>query len=274
MDACESIEAEVVDPRQPERTRIVIPRTVSASDTPLISCLMVSRGTLFPAQHAIQCFQSQTYPNRELVIICDTPDSELQAHVRGLNDSRIKYYDVPRASLGELRNTSMEKAAGAYVCQWDDDDMYHPGRLEVMYSAIRETGASGSFLSGWTIWWPSRRLFADSNSYVWEGSMLVRRDLFPAYPAQARSEDRAAVRTFCKRERFVLIDAPWLYVYVVHGGNTWHDGHFARMLKMSKEQFSGDRYLDVWKELATHVPIDAYARMLDVGGLKSVAAGC
>ena len=80
MDAYESIGAEVVDPRQPERSRIVIPRTVRTADLPLISCLMVSRGTLFPAQHAIQCFRLQTYPNRELVIVCDAPDSELQAH--------------------------------------------------------------------------------------------------------------------------------------------------------------------------------------------------
>ena len=38
-------------------------------ERPLISCLMVSRGDVFPAQLAIHCYRKQTYPNRELVIV-------------------------------------------------------------------------------------------------------------------------------------------------------------------------------------------------------------
>jgi glycosyltransferase involved in cell wall biosynthesis len=48
-------------------------------------------------------------------------------------DSRVKFFVVkrePGRTLGSLRNLDIEMAQGEYVCQWDDDDWYHAGRIE------------------------------------------------------------------------------------------------------------------------------------------------
>ena len=57
---------------------------------PLISCLMVTRGELFPARFAIQCFQAQDYAPREPVIVTDALSAELRAHIAGLADPDIR----------------------------------------------------------------------------------------------------------------------------------------------------------------------------------------
>ena len=57
--------------------RIVDTQAVMPSAPPLISCLMLTRGRLVPTRFAIDCYRRQTWPNRELVIVCDDPDSEL-----------------------------------------------------------------------------------------------------------------------------------------------------------------------------------------------------
>lgn len=51
---------------------------------------MVTRGRAIPAQFAIDCFRRQTWPNRELVIVCGTPDSELPDFLATLGDPTIR----------------------------------------------------------------------------------------------------------------------------------------------------------------------------------------
>jgi glycosyltransferase involved in cell wall biosynthesis len=110
--------------------------------TPLVSCLMVSRGDAFPARFAIDCYRTQTYPNRELVIVCDRPNSELSSLVSALGDPSIKYTETPRMVLGDLRNASVAAASGAVLCQWDDDDLFHPHRLSCQVKALFNSGAA------------------------------------------------------------------------------------------------------------------------------------
>src|SRR5665213_1372941 len=103
---------------------------------PLISCLMVTRNRFDFAKTSIQCFQNQTYPKKELVIVEHAPKNELLAdYVRALADPRIKLFRVATAetTLGEVRNYSVECAIGHYIAIWDDDDLFDPLRLELQY---------------------------------------------------------------------------------------------------------------------------------------------
>ena len=54
----------------------------------------------------------------------------------GARDIRVVYIG-PGVSLGAARNLTVDTARGAYVCQWDDDDLYHPERLRIQYEARR-----------------------------------------------------------------------------------------------------------------------------------------
>jgi hypothetical protein len=65
-------------------------QAVMPSAPPLISCLMLTRGRLVPTRFAIDCYRRQTWPNRELVIVCDDPDSDLPAYVATLGEPTIR----------------------------------------------------------------------------------------------------------------------------------------------------------------------------------------
>ncbi|HAV37529.1 MAG TPA: glycosyltransferase, group 2 family protein, partial [Massilia sp.] len=87
------------------------------SRRPLVSCLMVTRGRSFPARFAVDCFRRQSWPERELVLVCDAPGTPVEEYCRTLGDARIRVVvpDGPAASLGELRNLSLRAARGDYV---------------------------------------------------------------------------------------------------------------------------------------------------------------
>ncbi len=91
-----------------------------------MTCLCITRNRREWLPKAIQCFLSQTYPNRELLILADGDD------VKDLipNDPRIRYvYENCSLSIGAKRNEACEQAGGDIIAVWDDDDHSAPGRL-------------------------------------------------------------------------------------------------------------------------------------------------
>lgn len=217
---------------------------------------MVTRGALHPARHALDCFQRQTYPERELIIVCDRPGAPLARHVAALGDPRIRFVETTPAPLGSLRNVSVEAALGTLVCQWDDDDLYSRDRLTLQRAALDRGAVDACFLSRWTLWWPARRRLAISGKRVWEGSMLARREAIGRYPALATGEDTAMLAT----HRAVALDAPSAYCYVVHGKNSRGDAHFERLFDAAQRPDA--TYEDALEILGRVVPLSAYETSL------------
>jgi glycosyltransferase involved in cell wall biosynthesis len=107
---------------------------ISKNTLPTISCLTVTSNRLVSLKEAIHCYCRQTYPNKELVIVTDGTPRYRQAisdYVRwlGRNDIRL----VP----------SLDAATGTIVCQWGDDHLNHPQRLERQFEHLTTTGADG-----------------------------------------------------------------------------------------------------------------------------------
>lgn len=227
--------------------------------SPKISCLMVTRGELFPSVFAIQCFRRQTHAHRELVIVCDRPESKLPALLRRINDPKIRYVAAAPATLGALRNLSVESATGDYLCQWDDDDLYHPNRLEVQLATLLKAGTVAHFLSQWIVWWPARRMLALSRKRVWEGTMLIRRGILAPYPELALGEDTDVVDALRKQHQVAISAAAYLYCYIIHGRNSWHEAHFEPMFTTAVKVSTDDQYLKDLKQMAAAMPVEQYA---------------
>ncbi len=205
----------------------------------MISCLMVTQsGRQTLAGLAMADFAAQCYPNRELVVVHDG-DSECHAalHSAAATHSvatiRVRRTE-PGQTLGELRNAAVEAAAGDFVCQWDDDDRYHPERLTLQWNALRDAGAEFCFLRDQLHWYPlSGELYWedwDSEAYplnLVQGTLLGRRDCMPAYPARVRGEDTGLLLTLLRGSRRItrLAGAGWCSVYVYHGANAWSEAH-------------------------------------------------
>jgi glycosyltransferase involved in cell wall biosynthesis len=240
---------------------------------PKISCLMVSKGELFPARFAIQCFRRQTYANRELVVLCDRPGNPVAALIARLGDPSIRYVETAPAPLGELRNRSVEAAAGDLVAQWDDDDLFHPHRLEFQQRALAASGAAAHFLSHWMLWWPRRRLLAvSSRRDYWEGSMLVRRDAVTRYPEVSSGEDTAMVTAMFERHDMTAANAPGLYCYIYHGSNTFNDEHWQSLFDATKRIVPDVRYDAAVDHMSAAMPLRDYAAALEMAKIAETEA--
>lgn len=229
---------------------------------PLVSCLMVTRGNLFPARFAVEAYQRQSWAHRELVIVCDAPAVQLRGHLQALADPSIRFVAAAEAPLGTLRNLAVAEANGAYCIQWDDDDLHAAQRIEAQMAVFEGQSVDAVFLHRWAMWWPLQKRVAISARRIWEGTMLARTEAILPYPALPRGEDTAMAAAMHERSRFALLDRPDLYCYVIHGRNAWETAHFEMLFANATQRFEQSSYEPARAQLAAKLPLDAYATAL------------
>lgn len=209
---------------------------------PLVSCLMVTKDRFELARLSIGCFRRQTWPRKELIVLDESADSRLRDWIAALADPDIRVVEVSsRESLGQLRNRSLELATGDFICQWDDDDLQHPARLEIAFAAMAATGTTTSLLSHEMMWMPQQRRLCviGRNPRPQENTLLTPRGAAPRYPDLAKGEDTPAVYALLGRERAVMLAAPQLYLYIAHGRNTWYGPQMEELWRQSLDRSEG-----------------------------------
>ncbi|MCP4262044.1 MAG: glycosyltransferase [Planctomycetes bacterium] len=224
---------------------------------PKISCLTVTSRRLRLLKEAIQCFCSQSYPNRELVIVShnDTREREaIERYLRSLGRKDIRHISLETEgySLGRARNASLDAATGELICIWDDDDLYHPDRLSYQFQALNESSAQACFLTDhlqffeqerelyWVDWRFGGHL--DKFERLVPGTMMMYKDKSFRYPesgTQARvGEDNVFVDAL--RNKQVKVAAPtglgFLYLYRCHGDNTHPSEHFRHIQAFGSQE--------------------------------------
>jgi O-antigen biosynthesis protein len=121
---------------------------------PLVSCIMPTWNRRGFIRGALECFFSQTWPNRELVVLDDGDD-----RVRDLmpNDPRVRYNEIGgRSPLGKKRNYCCRIARGEVICHWDDDDWSAANRISDQVHRLLER--PGAPLTGYSnlLFWDER----------------------------------------------------------------------------------------------------------------------
>jgi glycosyltransferase involved in cell wall biosynthesis len=212
-----------------------------------VSCLMVTLPIperLAFAKRSIDDFCRQTLPNKILVLVLSGGVESVQRAIRDYAEARGRYdiriFTLPgELNLGELRNFTFEAAAGDILCQWDDDDLYHPQRLERQLSVLLEGNFEAVYLQEVMQYFPAANIVYWTNWRGTElaghpGTLMVRREVPVHYPTQGGNarlgEDGEVARVLIGRGRVGYLAAlPHLYIYVSHGANSWPGGHH-RML--------------------------------------------
>lgn len=201
---------------------------------PRITCVCVSKNRPAFLKRAIQLFETQTYPNKDLVVVCEDANGSW-AHV--VSDGKIKVVRLQKGSeltLGERRNMSVQHCSGEYFCQWDDDDWYHNRRLEFQMNELIESGMPACVLNRVMLFDGERHAAYLSSERYWEGTLLCRTDLITEtvrYPPINKSEDNSLVVSLVRRDKVKAISAPYLYAYYYHGKNTWDHSHFEQLFQ-------------------------------------------
>jgi glycosyltransferase involved in cell wall biosynthesis len=184
-------------------------------------------------KRAVHCFQQQTYPNRELIVSCESDDYQSRAIVDNLNDPSVRAIQQTRAPgifLGQLRNEAIAECSGEYVCCWDDDDWFAKDRLARQWHTLDKEGRPACVLSRLICLDVERAQAFLGRRRAWEPSILCEREVLTQYPNLPRGEDTVVVARLLIQDRLALLDAPWLYLYVYHGGNTWDRQHWQHVL--------------------------------------------
>lgn len=146
---------------------------------------------------AVACFEAQTWPNRELVIV-----------------------DGP-GTIGAKRNEAVAQARGEVIVHWDDDDWSAPDRIEDQVTRLVETGAE---ITGyWTMhffdaltgrWW----LYTGRTDYALGTSLCYWRKTWqarPFEPIQVGEDD-----DFQRGRRLVTVPAGPRMWARIHSGST------------------------------------------------------
>jgi len=233
------------------------------ANQPLISCMMVTKNRFQQAKLAIQCFQNQTYRHKELVIVDDDQSDRLAEYVHQLADDTIQYLRLApeNRTLGELRNLALAHTSGTYVCQWDDDDLIDPLRLEMQMAALQSLNADACFLQRWLMWWVEEHRLATSRTRIWEGSILCQKSQLPSYPIQRQGEDTLVSSQILQNCRVALLDQPQLYLYVIHQHNTFSDEHFEQHWQKASTLYQGINYETMMQNLAERMPVTLYEQI-------------
>jgi len=208
---------------------------------PLVSALMVTRGSITNVENAINFFQKQTWTNKELCVVTANSDNEYLIRDR-LDKADISFCFKKVSSdlsLGNLRNISMSIANGEYACTWDDDDFYGQDRLKVMMQGLLNNESAAAFLRRIILFDPARKKIALSSIRPWENTMVVRRSCAPIYPDLHSGEDTAFVNFLLKHHKIIGINAPGQYAYQKTFSNTVSESHFEALFKESSKVIQG-----------------------------------
>lgn len=226
-----------------------------AGPPPKISCLLVTGNGRFEyLKKSVRCYDSQLYPNRELVIVNEGPKSyqdQIVEYIGDREDVRYVFLDG-WYSLGALRNISIALCHGDLFVQWDDDDFNTPERLVVQYNHLsKHQTAKVCFLSD------QLHYYFDTNYLFWEnwaefcsgghakfslipGTIMAWKESFHGrYPSAgpwcSAGEDSVLAYNLCEDESQVALlpDYGYMQVYSYHGKNVWDVNHH---LNISRER--------------------------------------
>lgn len=185
-----------------------------------MTCLCLTRDRRNWLPKAIECWQKQTYPARELLILSDGQE------VRDLlpDDDRVRLVHLAEhRTIGEKRNFGCEQAEGDVICHWDDDDHSGPGRLADQIQRLGETGKavtgyhSMRFTDG-AQWWQYR----GDAGYALGTSLCYRRDWWREHPFHSKQvgEDNDFVWNANNCGQLATTDGTAFMYATNHAGNT------------------------------------------------------
>lgn len=238
---------------------------------PKISCLTVTGWRLVLLKQAVRCFLDQTYPNKEMIIVTDADDKYKAAvndYVKQLNAPEIRLIFLEgKYNLGTLRNHAIEAATGELIMQWDDDDLYHPLRIELQYECLMKEKAQACLLSDqlsffgaskqmfWVDWIPFYR--NSPSQQLFPGSILAFKHDRIRYPEtgeySSRGEDTVFLGQYIESGKIARLSGQGhIYVYRFHGSNTFPEEHHQWIadLHACEPAFVGQRMTALYDALA------------------------
>jgi len=168
------------------------------------------------------CFDRQTWPHRELVIV-DSSSEPFQ--IAGRDNVRV----VPSplgTSVGRKRNLAVHEARGEVITWFDDDDWQHPDKLAMLIEALCDEAPYAGACRGWFVSLMDSRCvpYRGPKGKVTFNSAAFRKEA--VLPIRFREVLRRASDTQWMRAldklypgKAALLERDDLFFWVCHGNN-------------------------------------------------------
>lgn len=205
-----------------------------------VSAIMPTRGRQRLSALAVISFLSQTYDNKELLILDDAEDPAFEAFQLGRSPSQkieyVLYEGEQRQTIAAKRNWLCGRATGDIIMHFDSDDWSSPDRMADQVARLQESGKaltgyhSMLFLNAYddTAW----KYHGHSHLYAVGTSLAYRRDWWAGHPFPVTrkenggdvpliiGEDNEMVNAAKQAGQIVTVDADKRMVARIHDGNT------------------------------------------------------
>lgn len=115
----------------------------SQANAPLVSVVVPTFNRAQLLSETVISILGQTFQKFEIIIVDNMSEDDTETYVRGLDDSRIRYYRNPNnGTIAINRNFGIRQARGKYVAFCDDDDLWLPEKLQKQLTHFSAEGIS------------------------------------------------------------------------------------------------------------------------------------
>jgi len=194
----------------------------------LVSGILITRGRQQWAAQALECFLSQTYPEKELVIVDDMDDVSFPVPPKYPNVSHVILRD--RLAIPQKRNHGVRISTGELIANFDSDDWSAPTRLAEQVKLLEESHMSITgyhsllfYSAEYGVW-----KFVGRSQFPMGTSLLFTREFWSRHPFERdpnsenehTGEDGMFSRAARQENAVISIDAESRMVARIHPGNT------------------------------------------------------
>lgn len=184
-------------------------------DIPLVSALSIIDNTpIYIINRLISCFQEQTYPNKELIIV-NNAATQLEAAMVDIGaHQNVFLIDLPiKMPRGAAYNHGIAASKGQILAQFEATDWHSPDRLLTQVSALIDGPTASVLSSSLYLSYISGRV-ARINKVIPASTVYIR----PAkidYPQVAVGSELGFIsRLHAGGYQIVTIDRPELYCQI------------------------------------------------------------
>ncbi len=140
---------EVYQRLQRVKSRIVIPRLeMYPEDRCAVSVIMTTYQFRPEIRESIESVLQQAFTDYELVLVNDGGPRDVEKIIEEIGSDKIRYLRLEKnRGLAGARNEGLKLARGHYITYLDDDDVFYPHHLQVLFDAVRSSGREIAYSS-------------------------------------------------------------------------------------------------------------------------------
>lgn len=124
------------------------PADPAGTADPLVSVVIPTYNQASYLREAIDSVLSQTWANRECIVVDDGSTDETAGIIASYGDRIVPLLQENRGAANAL-NAGIRAARGQLICWLSSDDAYLPEKLEKQVAALRERPDAGLCCTGW-----------------------------------------------------------------------------------------------------------------------------